>query len=454
MFEPVTKPRDYQLAAVRWLAKKEHGMLLMDTRTGKTKTTIDWLSWLMHNRDVRYIVVVCPKIAIDVWVRELQQHYWGPEADIVYDGSYEATALPKIVLINYDKFSRGYPSGLFKWAEYHASAIVLDESHLIKTPASKRSRRIVGMAKSARYRVCLTATPVGKRNMVGEIYPQLVFSDPSIRADFPSAKSFREYFGEWSNFGGFPRYIGPKNTEEYQALIKAHSISISREDAIGTKAIDEEVVPVFLEEPRKAIYQAMVRDELDVLEAQGESGADSVLALFAKCRRLAEGLSTGEGMLVYSGHKLVALDAIREAYKGRVVVASELLDSLTAIERHLDYTYRLDGKTKDKTAVLDAWKSSEGGVLVVNPQVAATAVDMREAEVLVWYGLPTSALTYRQMSDRVALAADPKVIVMVTQDTVEDSLWASLQEATEFRKEIMLNTRNYLLGETYASESV
>ena len=44
-------------------------MLLMDTRTGKTKTTIDWLSWLMHNRDVRYIVVVCPKIAIDVWVR-------------------------------------------------------------------------------------------------------------------------------------------------------------------------------------------------------------------------------------------------------------------------------------------------------------------------------------------------------------------------------------------------
>ena len=89
-------------------------MLLMDTRTGKTKTTIDWLSWLMHNRDVRYIVVVCPKIAIDVWVRELQQHYWGPEADIVYDGAYESTALPKIVLINYDKFSRGYPKGLFK----------------------------------------------------------------------------------------------------------------------------------------------------------------------------------------------------------------------------------------------------------------------------------------------------------------------------------------------------
>ena len=197
-----------------------------------------------------------------------------------------------------------------------------------------------------------------------------------------------------------------------------------------------------------------MRDELDILEAQGESGADSVLALFSKCRRLAEGLSTGEGRLVYSGHKLVALDALREAYRGRIVVASELLDSLTAIERHLDHTYRLDGKVKDKTSVLDAWKASKDGVLVVNPQVAATAVDMREAEVLVWYGLPTSALTYRQMSDRVALAADPKVVVMVTQDTVEDSLWASLQEATEFRKEIMNNTRNYLLGETYASESV
>ena len=66
-----------------------------------------------------------------------------------------------------------------------------------------------------------------------------MFSDPSVRDDFPSAKSFREYFGKWSNFGGFPRYIGPKNEEEYQALIKANSISISREDALGTKAIQE-----------------------------------------------------------------------------------------------------------------------------------------------------------------------------------------------------------------------
>ena len=74
--------------------------------------------------------------------------------------------------------------------------------------------------------------------------------------------------------------------------------------------------------------------------------------------------------------------------------------------------------------------------------------------MLVWYGVPTSALTYRQMSDRVALADDPKVIVLVTQDTVEDSLWASLSEATEFRKEVMMNTRDFLLGETYASESV
>lgn len=213
-------------------------------------------------------------------------------------------------------------------------------------------------------------------------------------------------------------------------------------------------MPVYMDEPRHATYQAMVRDELDVLEAQGETGADSVLALFAKCRRLAEGLSTGEGKLMHSTHKLEALLRIRDSYSGRIVVASELLDSLTVLEGHLAHTYRLDGKVKDKTTVLDAWKASEAGTLVVNPQVAATAVDMREAEVLVWYGLPTSALTYRQMSDRVALAADPKVIVMVTQDTVEDSLWSSLAEATEFRKEIMLNTRNYLLGETYASESV
>lgn len=136
------------------------------------------------------------------------------------------------------------------------------------------------------------------------------------------------------------------------------------------------------------------------------------------------------------------------------MVASELLDSLTVLEGHLDPTYRLDGKVKDKTTVLDAWKDSEAGTLIVNPQVAATAVDMSEADVLVWYGVPTSALTYRQMSDRVALAADPKVIVLVTQDTVEDSLWSSLAEATEFRKEIMLNTRDFLLGETYVSESV
>ena len=58
------------------------------------------------------------------------------------------------------------------------------------------------------------------------------------------------------------------------------------------------------------------------------------------------------------------------------------------------------------------------------------------------------------MSERVALAVDPQVIILVTPATVSDSLWSSLAEATEFRKEIMLNTRDFLLGETYVSESV
>src|SRR3546814_7974886 len=46
----------------------------MEPRTGKTKTTIDYMSMLHMKRGVRRFLVVCPTRVMGVWAEEMHNH--------------------------------------------------------------------------------------------------------------------------------------------------------------------------------------------------------------------------------------------------------------------------------------------------------------------------------------------------------------------------------------------
>jgi predicted helicase len=70
------RPYKHQVAAVKTaiaeLGRSGGFALLMEPRTGKTKTAIDIAAILHGMGNVNRVLIVCPVIAIDVWVQELK----------------------------------------------------------------------------------------------------------------------------------------------------------------------------------------------------------------------------------------------------------------------------------------------------------------------------------------------------------------------------------------------
>lgn len=81
-----TRPYAHQVRAVRKLIQNGYGgALLMEPRTGKTKTTIDYLSILALGGVIDRAVVIAPNRVLGVWVEEFLNHSPAKVEIQVYD---------------------------------------------------------------------------------------------------------------------------------------------------------------------------------------------------------------------------------------------------------------------------------------------------------------------------------------------------------------------------------
>jgi superfamily II DNA or RNA helicase len=195
-----TKPYRHQVAAVKsaiaQLDKTGGFALLMEPRTGKTKTSID-LASIYHLRGaVNRVLVVCPVGVIDVWINEIRTHCPYRFRITVWDkDGRKEIELPRwgqdvldFVIINYDAFSApgaiiskpGQPvrrsrtrGGRFtvkkQLTKWQPQMIILDESHRIKTPSAKKTTALWSMCYDQNdqakipYRLILTGTVFTKK---------------------------------------------------------------------------------------------------------------------------------------------------------------------------------------------------------------------------------------------------------------------------------------------------
>src|SRR3546814_2925627 len=87
-----TRPYAHQKEALRQLISNGYGgALLMEPRTGKTKTTIDYMSVLHMKRGVRRFLVVCPTRVMGVWADEMHNHCTYMAQVIIWDARTRRT---------------------------------------------------------------------------------------------------------------------------------------------------------------------------------------------------------------------------------------------------------------------------------------------------------------------------------------------------------------------------
>lgn len=484
-----TTPYRHQVDAVKKLLSTGFGgALLMEPRTGKTKTLIDYASILYKAEKIDRMVVFCPLSVLGVWEHEFATHCPVPYRITVWDSkSRREKSLPRwgsprleVVVLNYDALSspgrvyitrKGYEArsrtrggryDVYRALEHwQPQLVVLDESHIIKTATAKKTGMILKLAKVADYRVIMTGTVVTKKKRMHDVWAQWEFLNPS-RFDMTHAE-FKAFYGRFLNRGSYDLWIQNNNTDLLRMQIHQDSYAISREECFDLPPrLPNEIHHINLTDSGTA-YDDMAEYMLHQIETGEVTEASLAIVQTLRLRQITGGVARTAPTLEFPDGRLYRvgqekLDHLEDVLadlcgqEEKVVVAAQFVNDILSIQHICDRlkikSYLLYGaiKRSDRDKNIADFRKHEGpAVFIMNPQAGSLGIDLSTAGVFIWFSLTNSYVHYTQAEDRIALnQRGTKYIYLLATGTVDEVVYEVLQGDGDVAKAIMTSPRRLL----------
>jgi SNF2 family DNA or RNA helicase len=483
-----TTPYSHQREALKTMLRNGYGAaLLMEPRTGKTKTTVDWLSILHLKHKVRRVLVVAPTRVMGVWGDELLAHCPYRVQVITWDARARKRMpiLPKdlgpydiqVVVINYEAFAtpgKKLPSGrrsqrtgrfrirkeIREWADGN-TACVLDESHKIKTPSGKASTMIVSMQADFKFRAILTGTPVTKAKKIADLYMQWKFLNPARLREMgvTTHEDMRDLTGRWTEKNGFPQFLGTRQSGlavVHEAIFK-DAFSVKRSECFDLPPRENIHEYVRLTGETARVYDQMAEEMVAQLENGEITEASIALVLALRLSQITGGTTktTTDSIVRVGQEKLVALkphleDALERDEK--LVIAARFkpdMDAIVSMAKRMRLkVWQIRGgiKREDTDRAIKEFREwDEAGIIVVQPQAASLGIDLSTASKMVWYSLIPSYVDFTQCCDRIALSRNSTTFVfLLAEGTVDELLMETLKADHDVAQMIITNPRKLL----------
>lgn len=450
------KLRDSQRVALERLTEpgRHFAALWAEPRSGKTAVALRWIQHVSP----RVAVVVGPKIAEMTWRSEAAKWLEVPYSfhPLTSGNEYPRFFGPGIQLmfVNYEQFGKAPWQRLRPFLKKMADLcegqgmMLLDESHTIKTPSSITGRNIRPLADQWHYRLLMTGTPVTNPNQIDSVYGQWTFLNPGIREHWPSARDFREHFGEWSTVKGFPELIRPRHQAELNAYIQPDVVTmVGPGKPMPVRKVTYPVPRGVLKAHEGLLKKgvASFKDREFVHDPKMERSDTQVviglnpLTRLLRMRMLVGGWAkddAGNSFTVPAAARarLAALGRVLRRCQGKVIIACTHTHEVKLVRRYLGKrgigTLVITGATPNKDRVIETFqRDPDARVLLVQPRTVAMAVDISVANDLIWYTSDFNYVTFKQASDRIKLSpANPTVWFLCGRSTVDEDVWATLQD--------------------------
>lgn len=171
------EPFPYQFEGVAFLFPREMAILADEMGLGKTMQAITTIRMLLLARQLRKVLLVCPKPLVTNWVREFR--VWAPEIPVVVvEGDsakrsfiWEQNDAP-VRIANYELLMRD--QSILDDPELHFDLVVLDEAQRIKNRNSTTAQIVRSLPRSRSW--ALTGTPI--ENSVEDLVNIFEFLSP------------------------------------------------------------------------------------------------------------------------------------------------------------------------------------------------------------------------------------------------------------------------------------
>jgi len=378
----------YQNEAVRFLIKND-GCALVGDEMGLGKT-LQSLAYVASEN--KRVLVVVPKVVRRTWIQEAEKFfpdYFKGKSKELISADIKKHGMPdlkdvNIASVNYESLHKFMPA--IKAAGF--DTIVVDESHRMKSPKAKITKRIMSLRETFPHRMLLSGTAV--KNKKDELHTQTEFIRPGL---------FSKYELKMGTIGG----VWNKLKRTLYIARQKRTVLPDLPDKITQ--ITESPVPGMPGFPSDIGEMSRARIEAALAKAPATADfvkealdtSDSSLLVFSESKEAAEQIAAELGPVAILHHGQMS-DNKREAAKAE---------------------FQREGTTKR--------------VFVSTRQSLAVGATLTAADKVVFNDIPWTAADLRQAEDRVHRVGQ-KNNVNVYWITGQDSAWDKAASAILLRK--------------------
>jgi SNF2 family DNA or RNA helicase len=433
-----------QLEEAAMIAGKPFAFIAADMGTGKSAAAIEGL------RQCGRVLIVCPIAVGPAWVKQFS--LWDNTRDVclAVDGSaarraasISATGERCAVIVNYDAVWRGAVGkavNLLQW-----DAIVLDESHKIKSPSGRASRWLAKLAASQpeAKRVCMTGTPTPHSPL--DWWAQFRFLDPSILGS--------TYTGYRSRIAithpRYPGWVKSFKTEALDALsrrIDPHVYRIKADDVLTLPDILHVDVPLRLSPANRKYYDRLEDDLVSTLESGETVTAANKLVVVTRLQQATSGFAVDEsGETVQLSGDNPKAEAIAELLESLptnepIVIFCKFVHDIQVCQSVLDRLGISHSELSGRKKSLDTWQRGDTIALVVQQQAGGVGVDCTRAAYAVYFSLSHSLGDFEQSLARLRRPGQNRpcrFYHLICEDTVDATIYGALQSKRDVTEEVL-----------------
>ena len=463
-----TKPYKHQLDALEASWDKENFAYFMEMGTGKSKVLLDNAAMLYDKGQINGLLLIAPKGVYKNWYDQevpihLPDHIY--KKMVLWKTSDKSTKQKKllntlfeqgtdlhILIMNVESFSSGDGAKFaYKFLSCHKAIIAIDESTTIKTPTSNRTKNILALRESAKYRRILTGSPVTKSPL--DLFSQCQFLDPWLLGH-DSYWTFKSRYAVTKKIEVQGRrveiVVGYRNLGELSDKIKPFSRRILKSDCLDLPEKTYVKHYVELTKEQKKVYEQMKKEAIAFLDGKMQSSA-TVMTQLMRLHQITCGHFTADDGTIKDlpCQRLTELMNILENIEGKTIIWSHYTHDVRRIISEIKKVYGEDSvvdyygatDTDSRSKNIKKFQTDDKcRFFVGTTHTGGYGITLTAGSNMVYFSNGYD-LEKRQQSeariDRIGQTRKMTYIDIMSQDTIDERIVKALRNKVNIANTIM-----------------
>lgn len=415
----------HQAEALRFCCTMKVSALFADTGTGKTKIAIDLCISRFEAGQIDKVLVFCPVSTKLNFRKEIDK--WANNSNLIWNivgiesmSSSDRTFLETLDIVD------------------NQTQIIIDESHLVKNPIAKRSKRIKKCCDKCSYKLVMTGTPVTEN--VHNLYMQYSMLSELI-IGISNWLKFEEKYLIMGGING-DEILGYKNINHLMGLLEPYTYQVTKEECLDLPAKNNITYTCSFTEDQYIYYQREKERLLEVIQYEGLQATD-IFQVFTKMQQIASGYyRINEEIILLGSNKLALLNnidlTVKTLFFCKYIFEVDLLIEHLGMENCSMFTGR---NPKERDVELEAFVSGDKKYFVATMQSGGTGLNgLQIASCQIVFFSNSFSYFQRKQSigrvDRQGQTHEMTIIDLLTDSGIDNRIMSNLSRKGNLADEI------------------